>query len=135
MSVVLIAASAVLAGARSYAAIGQWAASAPQHTLARLGARTVGALGVRVAPSKATIRRVLTLACPGGLAELTGADPSGTDTVAVDGKSARGSRIGEMPAAHLLAAMTSDGQPVPQLRVPDKTNEITCFAALLEPTT
>ncbi|MET9611931.1 ISAs1 family transposase [Kitasatospora indigofera] len=133
VSVVLIAASAVLAGARSYAAVGQWAASAPQHTLARLGARAVAALGVRMAPSKATIRRVLTLACPGGLAELTGADPAGADTVAVDGKSARGSRNAEMPAAHLLAAMTGDGQTVTQLRVPDKTNEITCFAALLEP--
>ncbi|MEU9133160.1 transposase family protein [Kitasatospora sp. NPDC048540] len=74
VSVVLIAASAVLAGARSYAAIGQWAGSAPQHTLARLGARAVGVLGVRVPPSRATIRCVLTLACPGGLAELTGAD-------------------------------------------------------------
>lgn len=67
------------------------------------------------------------------MAELTGADPSGTDTVAVDGKSARGSRIGEMPAAHVLAAMTGDDQTVTQLPVPDKTNEITCFAALLEP--
>ncbi|MEU0075022.1 transposase [Streptomyces sp. NPDC006332] len=37
----------------------------------------------------------------------------------MDGKSARGSRSGEIPAA--------------QLRVPDKTNDIACFAALLEP--
>ncbi|MGW7064618.1 ISAs1 family transposase [Streptomyces sp. NPDC054904] len=136
VSVLLIAASAVLAGARSYAAIGQWAASADQHTLASLGARAVGALGVRVAPGRATIRRVLTLltlACPGGLAELTGADPAGADAVAVDGKSARGSRNGETPAAHLLAAMTAGGQTISQLRVPAKTNEITCFAALLEP--
>lgn len=85
VSVVLIAASTVLAGARSYAAIGQWAASAPQHTLARLGAQAVGVLGVRVAPSRATIRRVLTLACPGGLAELTSSDPAGAQTLAVDG--------------------------------------------------
>ncbi|WTK75634.1 ISAs1 family transposase [Streptomyces sp. NBC_01261] len=40
---------------------------------------------------------------------------------------------GATPAAHLLSAMTSTGQTVTQLRVPDKTNEITCFAALLEP--
>ncbi|MEW2121582.1 transposase family protein [Streptomyces sp. NPDC005474] len=32
VAVLLIAASAVVAGARSYAAIGQWARSAPQHT-------------------------------------------------------------------------------------------------------
>ena len=133
VAVLLVAASAVVAGARSYAAIGQWSANAPQHALARLGARAVGALGVHVAPSAATIRRVIALACPGGLADLTGADPAGSDSVAVDGKAARGSRHGELPAAHLLAAMTGDGRTVTQLRVPDKTNEITCFAALLEP--
>lgn len=51
----------------------------------------------------------------------------------MDGKSARGSRQGQTPAAHLLAAMTGDGRTVTQLRVPGKTNEITCFTALLEP--
>ncbi|WP_241002375.1 ISAs1 family transposase, partial [Streptomyces sp. CB01881] len=133
VAVLLVAASAVVAGARSYTAIGQWSANAPQHALARLGARVVGALSVRVAPSAATIRRVVGLVCPGGLADLTGADPAGSDTLAVDGKTARGSRHSESPAAHLLAAMTGDGRTVTQLRVPDKTNEITCFAALLEP--
>ena len=133
LSVLLVAASAVITGARSYAAIGQWAAAAPQHTLARLGARTVGAFAVRIAPSTATIRRIITLVCPGGLAELTGSDPAGADSLAVDGKSARGSRHGEVPAAHLLAAMTSAGRTVTQLRVPDRTNEITCFAAPLAP--
>ncbi|MFF7889428.1 transposase [Streptomyces sp. NPDC020794] len=29
--------------------------------------------------------------------------------------------------------MTGDGRTVTQLRIPDKTNEITCFAALLAP--
>ncbi|MFJ3728916.1 ISAs1 family transposase [Streptomyces sp. NPDC090045] len=50
----------------------------------------------------------------------------------MDGKTTRGSRHGEVPAAHLLAAMTADGRTITQLRVPDKTNEITCFTALLE---
>ncbi|WP_327710584.1 ISAs1 family transposase [Streptomyces sp. NBC_00464] len=133
VSVPLLAAAAVLAGACSYAAIGQWAASAPQHTLVRLGARTVGLLGVRVAPSTATIRRVISLVCPGGLAELTGADPDGASSLAVDGKAARGSRHDQELAAHLLAAVTGSGQTIGQLRVPDRTNEITCFAALLAP--
>ncbi|MFJ7209916.1 transposase family protein [Streptomyces sp. NPDC098789] len=66
VAVLLVAASAVIADARSYAAIGQWSASVPQHALARLGARVTGALGVRVAPSTATIRRVIALVCPGG---------------------------------------------------------------------
>lgn len=80
----------MIAGARSYAAIGQWSANAPQHALARLGARVTGTLGVRVAPSPATIRRVIGLVCPGGLADLTGASPGGADSVAVDGKAAVG---------------------------------------------
>nr|WP_158812307.1 ISAs1 family transposase [Streptomyces fulvoviolaceus] len=103
------------------------------YALARLGARTVGALAVRTAPSPATIRRVIGAVCPGGLADLTGADPAGAASVAVDGKTARGSRHREVPAVHLLAAMTGDGRTVTQLPVPGKTNEITCFAALLAP--
>lgn len=133
VSVLLVACSAVVAGARSLAAVGQWAGSAPQDTLARLGARTATVFAVRVAPSTSTIGRVLRGACPGGLADLLGQDPVGADTLAVDGKSARGSRTVDTPAAHLLAAMTGDGRTVTQLRVPDKTNEITCFAALLAP--
>ncbi|MFK0296799.1 hypothetical protein ACIQU6_43765 [Streptomyces sp. NPDC090442] len=39
VAVLLLAACAVAAGAGSYAAIGQWARSARQRTLARLGAR------------------------------------------------------------------------------------------------
>jgi len=131
--VLLLAAAAVVAGARSYAAIGQWAKNAPQATLTRVNARLLPVLGVRAAPSAATIRRVINQVCPDGLAGLTGADPAAAESIAVDGKTARGSRHGDIPAAHLLAAMTSDGLVVTQLRVPDKTNEITCFAALLRP--
>jgi predicted transposase YbfD/YdcC len=133
VSVLLVACSAVLTGARSFAAIGQWASRAPQDTLARLGARTATVFTVRIAPSTATIRRVLNAACPGGLADLLGHHPAGADTLAVDGKSARGSRHGEIPAAHLPAAITGAGPTVTQLRVPRKTNEITCFEVLLAP--
>lgn len=49
VAVLLTACSAVLAGAHSYLAIGQGARHAPQDTLARLGARAVGPLGVRQA--------------------------------------------------------------------------------------
>ncbi|WP_431045366.1 ISAs1 family transposase [Streptomyces sp. P1-3] len=68
-----------------------------------------------------------------GWPDLAGGDPAGATTVAVDGKSARGSPNGHVPSAHLLAAMTGDGQTISQLRVPDKTNEITGFARLLAP--
>ncbi|MFG2561257.1 transposase family protein [Streptomyces sp. NPDC048496] len=115
VSVLQIAACAVLARARSYATIGQWAAEAPQHTLARLGARCATAFAVRIAPSSATVRRVTTSVCPGGLADLLGCDPHGADTVAIEGKRAWGSRRGDRPAAHLLAALTGTGQIVTQL--------------------
>jgi hypothetical protein len=68
-----------------------------------------------------------TTPAPAALADLLGHDPAGADTLALDGKSVRGSRRGTTPAAYLLAAMT-----VTQLRVPQKTNETTCFAALLD---
>ncbi|WP_309074925.1 transposase family protein [Streptomyces sp. NWU339] len=59
VAVLLVAACAVTSGARSWTAIGQWARSAPQKVLVRLGARTAGALAVRVAPSLSTIRQVV----------------------------------------------------------------------------
>ncbi|WP_328335229.1 MULTISPECIES: ISAs1 family transposase [unclassified Streptomyces] len=133
VSVLLTPACAVLAGARSYLAIGQWAKNAPQDTLARLGVRAVGAFGVRRAPSTGTIRRVLAAVCPGGLADLLGCDPADTSSLAVDGKSARGSRTESVKAAHLLSAVTADGRIVSQLRVPDKTTEVTALAPLLAP--
>jgi hypothetical protein len=133
VAVLLTACSAVVCGAKSFAAIREWAAHAPQDVLARLGARTATPLAVRVPPSGATVRRVNNDTCPGGLADLLGHDPAGADTLTLDGKSVRGSCRGTTPAAHLLAAMTDTGMTVTQLRVPQKTNEITCFAALLDP--
>lgn len=47
--------------------------------------------------------------------------------------SVRGSRTDTAPAAHLLAAVTGAGQTVTQLRVPDRTTEITGFTRLLAP--
>ncbi|MFD7624054.1 transposase family protein [Streptomyces sp. NPDC059802] len=105
VAVLLVAASAVVAGARSYTAIGQWSANAPQHALARLGARVVGALSVHVAPSAATTRRVVGLICPGGLGDLTGADPAGSDSAAIDGKAARGSRHGQTPSNYKITGL------------------------------
>ena len=112
VAALLIACSAVLTGARNFVAISEWAAEAPQEVPARLGARTATALAVRVPPSGATIRRIIKDTCPGGLADLLGHDPAGTDTLALDGKSACGSRIGATPAAHLLAPMTGIGMTV-----------------------
>jgi predicted transposase YbfD/YdcC len=132
-TVLLTCCCAVLAGARSIRAIGQWARNAPQETLARLGATARGPLAVRRPPSTTTVQRLLTTLCPGGLADLLGHDPAGTDHVAVDGKTAKGSRIGTAPAAHLISALTDTGHVVSQARVPDKTTEVTALPHLLAP--
>src|SRR5262245_57903905 len=58
-SLLAVAASAVLAGARSFTAIGEWAADASQEVLATLGIRRNVRLGRYVAPDEATLRRAL----------------------------------------------------------------------------
>jgi predicted transposase YbfD/YdcC len=133
VSVLLTASCAVLSGARSYLAIGQWARNAPQDALARLGIRPRGPLGIRRAPATSTIRRVLTSVCPGGLADLLGSTPADAGQVAVDGKSARGSRTDTGDAVHLLSAVTGSGRVISQLPVPGKTTEVTALPALLAP--
>lgn len=95
--------------------------------------RATGPLGVRRPPSGSTIRRILTVVCPGGLADLLGCDPAGAAQLAVDGKCARGSRTDAAPAAHLLSAVMVGGRTVSQLRVPDKTTEVTGFSRLPAP--
>jgi len=54
-----VAVCAVLAGARSLAAIGEWAADAPGQVLAALGTRRDPLTGAWQPPDEATVRRVL----------------------------------------------------------------------------
>jgi len=58
-AVLAVAAVAVLAGARSFVAIGEWAADAPEQVLAALGVRRDRISGTCRAPDEATVRRVL----------------------------------------------------------------------------
>jgi DDE_Tnp_1-associated len=51
--------AAALTGARSFTAIGEWAADLPQHLLAALGARLDPRRGLYRVPNEATLRRVL----------------------------------------------------------------------------
>lgn len=130
-SVLLCALCAMVAGARHLRAIGQWADAAPQHTLIRLGCRiSCAALGARIAPSPATIRRVLLTLGPEALTALT--SPDIFDVVAVDGKTLRGSATTTEAAVHLLAALTPDRHLAAQVRVPAGTSEIDALAVLLE---
>jgi hypothetical protein len=61
VAILVLAAAAVLAGARSIAAIAEWAADAPQPVRAALGTRRDPLTGhwVWAVPSETTIRRTL----------------------------------------------------------------------------
>jgi hypothetical protein len=60
VSVLAVAVCAVLAGAKSLAAIGEWAADAPPEVLVALGVRPDPLTGRVRPPDEATVRRVLT---------------------------------------------------------------------------
>jgi DDE_Tnp_1-associated len=110
----------VLAGARSTAAIAEWAADTPQPIRAALGARRDAPDHVAV-PAEATIRRTLARLDADALAgaigvwladrerERPGPAASRRRAVAVDGKTLRGARTGTANGdgrpVHLLAAM------------------------------
>jgi DDE_Tnp_1-associated len=66
-AVLAVAVAAVLAGARSLVAIGEWAADAPQPVLAALGVRGDPLRGVYRPPGEATVRRVLARVDPDAL--------------------------------------------------------------------
>ena len=138
-SVLAIAAAAVLAGARSFVAIGEWAADAPQQVLAMLGARRDERRGGYRAPDEATLRRVLQTVDGDALDAAIGAwlavrersDPE-PRAIAVDGKTLRGTCDTTGQGVHLLAAMThTAGAVVAQRNVATKSSEVTEFAPLL----
>src|SRR5436309_6637257 len=66
-TVLAVAVAAVLAGAKSLAAIGEWAADAPGPVLAALGARRDPLRRVWRPPGEATVRRVLARVDPDAL--------------------------------------------------------------------
>ena len=129
-----LAVCAVMAGARSYVAIAEWAADADTEILARVGA------GQAVA-CETTFRRMLQAldadalddAVGGWAQQRTSPLPGERRRVAVDGKTLRGSGTGGEPGRHLLAAFDhAHGVVLGQVDVEIKTNEIPLFATLLD---
>jgi hypothetical protein len=135
----------VLAGARSIAAIAEWAADAPQPVRAALGARHYPP-GHCTVPAEATIRRMLSRLDPDTVAGAIGAwladrdrDGPGPATcrraVAVDGKTLRGARAatpGDGRPMHLLACMDHATRAVlAQRQVGGAPEEVSAFAPLL----
>lgn len=140
MAVLGLAVCAVLAGARSYLAIAEWAGDLTPTVRARLG------LGRRP-PCEATIRRVLQavdaaeldrvvstwLAARSSRSAPSALPPGPRRVIALDGKTARGARHAGGRAVHLLSAFdTHTGGVLGQTVVDGKTNEISAFGPLLD---
>jgi predicted transposase YbfD/YdcC len=128
-----LAVCAVLAGARSFTAIAEWAADADAETLARLGV-------TGTVPSESTFRRTLQRLDADAFDDLAGAwaarrttpGPKERRVIAVDGKTLRGSGHGG-DGRHLLAALDhARGVVLGQVEVGAKTNEIPLFTTLLD---
>lgn len=137
VSILAVAAAAVVAGARSYVAAAQWAAHAPAEVLAALEIRVDPHTGAFVVPCESTIRRTLQARDGDLLDKVLGAwlcPRLPTEQVlTVDGKTLRGARAGDGRAVHVLAAMLADDRAVlSQREIAPKTNEITAFAPLLD---
>lgn len=134
VSVLAFAVCATLAGMQKFASIAQWAAEQTPEVRELLGCHR------RTPAGKRTFGRVL-----GGInaAELdrhlgvwiskhSEHGDLRNARIAVDGKTARGSRDGENPPIQLLSAVLhNEGLVVAQARVSDKTNEIPVAQSML----
>ncbi|MDO0933775.1 ISAs1 family transposase [Streptomyces sp. DG2A-72] len=136
-----LTACAVLAGASSLLAVGEWITDAPPPVLERLGVRPDPLSPKWCLPAEATVRRLLGRIDGNALDRAVGrwlADRrAGADgqlhAVAVDGKTLRGAARATGRKIHLLAACDHLPGPVlAQLDVGEKNNEIPCFQPLLE---
>ena len=124
--------AAVIAGSRSFAAIGQWAADAGPEVLAALGA-------VRGAAEESTYRRAFALVSADVLDRVLGAwlwtravRAGGRLVIAIDGKTVRGAKNKEGKAPHLVAALAHGiGAVLGQVAVQDTSNEIPAVRELL----
>lgn len=128
--------TAVLAGARSFTAIGEWVADQSEHTLAALGA------GGPDRPSESAIRRLLARVDADRLDQVIGAwmwtrtaAVKGRRVIALDGKTVRGARCrgrAHDVAPHLVAAFDhTAGTVLGQVAVTAKSNEIPAVRTLL----
>jgi predicted transposase YbfD/YdcC len=139
--VLATAVAAVLTGARSVAAVAEWAADAPQQVLAELGVFRDPLTGVYRAPDESTFRRILAGVDADALDEAVGRwvlasrplSLVGRQVYSVDGKTLRGSGLAGSQV-HLLAVLDQHtGAVLGQVDVDGKTNELTCFQPLLTP--
>ena len=125
--------AAVIAGSKSFAAIGQWAADAGPEALAALGAE-------RGPAEESTCRRAFTRVSADILDQVVGTwlhtrarEAGGRLVNAVDGKTVRGAVDKNGKAPHLAAALAHGiGAALGQVAVDLKTNEIPAVRDLLK---
>ena len=125
--------AAVIAGSRSFAAIGQWAADAGPEVLAVLGAP-------RGAAEESTFRRAFALVSADVLDRVLGTwlytravQAGGRLVIAIDGKTVRGAKSKGGKAPHLVAALAHGiGAALGQAAVDEKSNEIPAVRDLLK---
>jgi predicted transposase YbfD/YdcC len=125
--------AAVIAGSRSFAAIGQWAADAGPEMLTALGA-------ARGPAEESTFRRAFALVSADRLDQVVGAwlwtravRAGGRLVIAVDGKTVRGAKDKTGKAPHLVAALAHGiGAVLGQAAVDAKSNEIPAVRDLLK---
>ena len=125
--------AAVIAGSRSFAAIGQWAADAGPGALAVLGA-------ARGPAEESTFRRAFALVSADVLDRVLGAwlwtravQAGGRLVIAIDGKTVRGAKSKGGKAPHLVAALAHGiGAVLGQVAVDEKSNEIPAVRELLK---
>lgn len=154
VSILGLAAAAVLAGSRGFTAIGEWAGEASSQVWAAFGVRRDPLTRRYAPPDEATIRRVVedvdadaldaaigswlenTLAAQRAAQQPSAGSARRRRALAVDGKALRGTRHHTVDgqALHLLSVLDQAARIVlNQTDVQGKTNEITRFRPLLEP--
>ena len=140
-SVLAVAIGAVVCGARSFVAIGEWSQQLSPEMRRRLHCRRHPETGEYQSPSEATLRRTLqgmdAEALDRTLGEWVARQYRGMGPgsgIAVDGKVLRGARDADGRQVHVFAAILhGQGVVLSQRQIPDKTNEIPEFRPLLEP--
>lgn len=125
--ILVIAICAALTGARSFAAIAEWAADTGRKPLAKAGIAV---------PHLTTIQRVLARVDGDAFDTALGAwvlAQVKPKAIALDGKEVRGAKNGGGDRVHLMAALDHrSGAVLGQVDVGVKTNEITRFEDLLD---
>lgn len=137
LSVLTVAVCAVLSGAKSYIAIGEWAKRSTQDMRKRMWCRFDKRTGLFVAPSEPTLRRTMqsvdAYALDTAVSQwLVSQATVRGNAIAIDGKTSRGSTSENGKQTHLVSAfLHKEGIVIAQQAVAAKSNEITAVRPLL----